>query len=403
MLSQEQKYFIQIISNYLQGEKSVCSSDINWQDIKKYALKHQVNGIVFSQCNQFMDDRIKDEMFNYSAIELCSYSQRVALYKMISDKFSAEKINFFSVKGLNVSKYYPMPQHRTMGDCDVLVAAKDLKRAEKTMEEMQFSRRQTPSFESIYEKNGLMFEIHYHLLYDEVANKKEDKIFGDAAWKHTTSKENSTEKIIDESFHFVYLLLHLKKHLIHKGVGFRQFIDIYVTATKAQLDWNYINRELQNLGLLKFAQVCGALTVKWFARDDQSNSPYGFKLAKIDDTFYEIVTKKIFDSGIFGTGDKSNKHNALLQKRINQESYSAVQYLAAKIRVVFPTYNDIRFAPKYSFVNRKPWLLPVAWIYRIILVILGKTEHSRITTEHRNNMNDMLKKRKNLLKRFGLL
>lgn len=403
MLSQEQKCFIQFISDYLQGEESVCLSNINWQDIKNYAKKHQVNGILFSQCNQFMDDCVKDQMFNYYAIELCRYSQRVALYQMISDKFSAEKIKFFSVKGLNVSKYYPMSQHRTMGDCDLMVAAKDLKRADKAMKEMNFSYCQTPDFESVYEKNGLVFEIHYHLLYDEIANKKEDRLFGDDVWKHTTAQQNSAEQIIDESFHFIFLLLHLKKHLIHKGVGFRQFIDIYVTAKKAQLDWDYINSELHNLDLFKFAQVCGALTVKWFAPNEQSNSPYGFKLAEIDDTFYEIVTQKIFDSGIFGNCDESNKYNTMLQKQINKEKYSVLQCLAEKIQVVFPKYNDIRFSAKYSFVDRKPWLLPVAWIYRIILVISGKTSRSQLTIEHQNNMNDTLNERKDLLKKFGLL
>ena len=30
----------------------------------------------------------------------------------------------------------------------------------------------------------------------------------------------------------------------------------------------------------------------------------------------------------------------------------------------FPSYQDMRIIPWYSFLDGRPWLLPAAWIYR---------------------------------------
>ena len=398
MLSAEQKYFFQIASDYINMTDTENVSGIDWEKLFWVFKKHQLLGILNNQCNKYITGDLNKKVFDYGVSELVVYKNREMHYEKVRNEFSKEGIPFVSVKGLNVAKYYPIVHNRTMGDCDIILHSSDLKRADKVMKKLGFKLTQTPDFENFYKKGKMYFEIHDHLLYDEIANTKDDIAFCDAIWNVSRQTEGSTELIVDESFHFVFLLLHLKKHLIHKGAGFRQFLDIYLVAKNVDLDWKYINDKFKTLNLTKFAQVCAALTVKWFGGDA---SIFGFPLTDLDDEFFDFATKKIFSGGVFGFDDKSNGSNAHMQYEINRERFTPTQKFASKIRVVFPAYNILRFSPDYSFIDRKPWLLPFVWIYRIFRIILVKSARQGITAG--SFKEGEIIDRKNYLKKFGLL
>ena len=398
MLYSEQRCFIRIITDYLNMTDTENISDVDWENLFSIFKKHQLIGIFNNQCYKYITGDTKKTVFDYGVSELVIFQNRQLNYNKIKSEFSNEGIDFISVKGLNVAKYYPVMQNRTMGDCDIIVHSADLRCADGVMKRLGFELKKTPDFESFYNKGKINFEIHDHLLYDEIANTKEDISFCDTIWEISKPQEGSTELIVDESFHFVFLLLHLKKHLIHKGAGFRQFLDIYLVAKNAKLDWNYINDKLKMLNLTKFAAVCATLTVKWFGVD---GSIYGFQLIDIDDEFYDMATQKIFSGGIFGFDDAENKTNTHMQYEINSENFTEAQKLLAKIRVVFPEYNTLRFSPDYSFVNKKPWLLPFVWIYRILRLVFVKSARNKGVAD--NSKSEDMIKRKNYLKDFGLL
>lgn len=398
MLSAEQRYFIQIINDYLNMTGTENVSGIDWEELFLIFKKHQLSGILNKQCNKYITGDVQKKVFDYGVSELVIYQNRELQYKKISNEFSKENIEFISVKGLNVAKYYPAIQNRTMGDCDIIVHSSDLGRADRVMKTLGFELKKTPDFENFYKKGKINFEIHDHLLYDEIANTKEDIDFCDTIWDISKLQDGSTELVVDESFHFVFLLLHLKKHLIHKGAGFRQFIDIYLVAKNANLNWQYINEKLKKLNLTRFAAVCAALTVKWFGCD---GSIYGFSLIDIDDEFYDLTTQKIFSNGIFGFEDAKNNANAKMQYKINSENFTPTQRLLAKIRVAFPSYNNLRFSPDYAFIDKKPWLLPLVWIYRILRLVFVRSLRKGITAG--DSKDEEILERKNFLKKFGLL
>ena len=91
-----------------------------------------------------------------------------------------------------------------------------------------------------------------------------------------------------------------------------------------------------------------------------------------------------------------------MQYQINKEKFTLNKRIIAKIRVVFPSYNNLRFSPKYSFVNKKPWLLPYVWVYRIFFIAFNKSARKSIRSDN-SGSNDEIIKRKKFLDNFGLL
>ena len=238
-----------LLSDYLNTRNS--NNMTATQEIIAVAQAHQVLPIVYYQT--------KDTTLRLAYIKAIStYTQRRALLEQINSAFS--EIPFFIAKGMTVAQYYPVPQLRTMGDCDIIVHECDKERAKQILLSLGFKETtgEWNDMEWHFQKQALDFELHHRLLYDEDVNTEQEKAFTDLVWDYVKDRE------LDVNFHFVYLLLHLKKHLLSRGVGIRQFMDLAVMSKNANLDCERISDFLHRVGIVNFAGVCSALCLRWF-------------------------------------------------------------------------------------------------------------------------------------------
>ena len=134
----EQGFFLQIMADHLAGGKTAPRTGIDWTIMKEFAHAHQVEGIIYYQCQEFMPEEacaFFERRFNAS---LYYYMNRKPLMQNIREVLSANGIPYFIVKGLEVAKYYPVPGLRTMGDTDIIVHAQDRDRAAKILTDSGF-------------------------------------------------------------------------------------------------------------------------------------------------------------------------------------------------------------------------------------------------------------------------
>lgn len=392
-MTKEQKFLLSVLADHINQRKTKLDdfdNPLDWEQLMTYAQNHQIEGILFHQCKEFLPQNIAARLSQLYASNLFYYSNRVRLYKQIEAELTSKEIAFYPVKGLEIAKLYPVPALRTMGDCDIVVHPQDKQNAHETMLELGFENDLQQDMEWTYFKNKLEFEIHDHLLYDETVNSQISKDFTALAWEYARKTSNGTGYELDWNFHFVFLLLHLKKHFLNSGVGFRQFMDLVVVTQYQPLDWDWLNEMLTKLELLEFAKNCCAFCERWF----DVKMPL---TATLDEDFFEKSTQKVFGNGIFGFSDETNRENA----NLNQ-----IQYKGKGITLlerVFPTYDNVKYVPHYSFVVGRPWLLPVVWVYRLFRsIFVGKANDGVKMINTALNSDNALEKRKDLLSQWGL-
>ncbi len=343
-----------------------------------YAKSHQILPIVYYQTK---DDALKSAYFQ----AISSYTQRKALLNQITEAFS--DIPFYTVKGVAVADFYPVPQLRTMGDCDIIVHECDKERARQRLLSIGFTE-QTGEWDNMewhFEKLGLDFELHHRLLYDETVNTEQEKAFADRAWDYVRGHE------LDINFHFVYVLLHLKKHLLNRGAGIRQFMDLAVMSRNAGLNREQVKGFLQQAGIEKFAGVCSALCVRWFGISLPVDTP------EITDEFFAQATDAIFANGVFGFEVSGYEEKAMLNTIQKSGKFGSI------IRHLFPSYKICCVTPKYKWINGKPFLLPVLWIYRIFWAVFsGKSKSSVEYISAVTSSDKALAERERVLNDWGL-
>lgn len=392
-MDKEKAFFLRMLSDHLQKKSTIFEDnldlDLNWETIVAIAKIHQVEGILYYQCKKYLPEHIKGRLAQLYAADLFYYSNRVKQYKEIAKRLNEEKIPFYTVKGMMVSQYYPVPALRTMGDCDIVVHSVDKSKTHDVMLSLGFENEYHQITEWTYYKNGMEFEIHDHLLYDEASNSKDSIDYTELAWEYAEPNDNSCYEL-DWNFHLVFLLLHLKKHILNSGVGFRQFMDLVVVMQNQELNWNWIVDALDRLEIRQFTEVCFTLCKYWF----------GIKMPlskDLDMSFLEESTEKIFGNGVFGFEDERNSNSDVYNKVEKQGKIKTI------LRYLFPAYRCIRYVPYYSFVDNRPWLLPVAWIYRFIRSLYyGKGEQSGKLITTALCSDEKVEERKTTFQKWGL-
>lgn len=389
-MTEEQNYFIQILADHINGSTTSPRSSINWSEISQLSHTHQIGGIVYYQCKDFLPESVYSSFEKDYSAEIYYYLNREQDTNKLIDAFKKNDIKAFLIKGLAVSKYYPVPALRTMGDSDIVIHGEDREKADSIMISLCYSREESPiGHEWQYYKHGMEYEIHDNLVYEElVTQDKQERFFNDC-WKYVK------DGVLDPSFHFLFLVLHLRKHLMNSGVGFRQFMDLALMSKKEpSLNWPWIEENLRKLDLFDFASRCAGFIKQWFGID------IPMATALPDDTFFETATQAIFNNGIFGFENSDNQKNATVNAI--RKSNSVSKGTAHKvITYVFPPYKTLSGNKIYSYLHGRPYLLPVAYVHHIIR---GFSHFSASKRDMKNNFanSDEIQKRDEYLKKWGL-
>ncbi len=374
-VTDDQITFLKILSDYINDRENTY---ILSPEIFSYAKSHELEGIVYKQCKS-----AKLQKKFYASVY--QFENKKNYIKELNDVLS--DIPHFFVKGFELAKYYKYPPLRTMGDVDLLVKKEDILRVRSLLKEQGFSLCPEVESVSVATKDSFVLEIHTSLIHSGIGDEKANEYFS-YCWDYV--KDNQ----LDKNYHFVFVVQHLKGHMISEGVGFRQFMDIALFSRDSNLNWDWIRTKLIQLNLWKFLKIVFAFIQRWF----DTNAP--IEVEKIDDDFFEIATQKIFTGGVFGHDDQLNKNTGITKQAINSGTSLRNARKKYLIQQLFPNYKTMCLLPYCSYINKSKLLLPIAWAHRIIY--RGSNYKFRESFADRINLNSDLQKRLSLLKKWGL-
>ena len=384
-------------------EGNKCIEDNCYLDfavLEHLTLQHNAGGMLYYQCKEWIKDVPSIHKSFLDSIFLSV--NRADILKEIVTRFKEENIDIICMKGTIFRDCYPVPELRSMGDIDFIIHTRDREKADHILRsDMGFSRFIDNQAVWTYCLGYFMIEVHDHMFYEYLANAIDYRGYFDHVWEHCHSGvvfgiKADNLYVPDESFHFLYLMVHTAKHIINNGAGFRAFLDMVFVLKKQNLNMEWIKQELKTLQLYDFTRTCFALCERWFG----VCMPFGEKY--LDEQFFEEITEKTFADGIFGLDNLQNEgaHSA---KEIKRDDRGYLQgALLLTLHKVFPAYDDMQLIPWYSWVDGRPWLLPAAWVYRWFYCLRKKAGHSINLLLEPFARRDIVEKRKELIKSWGL-
>lgn len=368
-MTAEQTLFLALLRDHVHGTASaVPPPETDWEALLDIAKAQCLAGVCYVQLRslpgipsetlRLFHGRFLNDVF-FAA-------NRRAELERVSRELNAQGVPILLFKGCVVKETWPVPELRTMGDIDVLIRAEDREKSDRAMESLGYKSFKDHHAVWTYFKDQIEFELHDHMFYEHLSSQVDYQGYFDRAWDFTSPD-------LDASFHLLYLLAHLAKHLTNRGMGFRSFLDLvfWCRAKEAELRWDWIYGELETLGLLRFAETAFAFCRDWF----QVSTPLSG--GELTPAFFCLTTDKVFEDGIFGLENKQNEIAGSAKEIAHSKTPYWLGALHLSLKRLFPSYRDMQLVPWYNFVDGRPWLLPAAWVYRWFYCLANKSAHSR--------------------------
>lgn len=362
------------------------------------------NAVYSQDFFQKQDDGFK-AMFKSMAFKLIfSQIQRTSRFLELYKKLREENIKFLVFKGIIFRNMYNNPDDRMSADEDIVVCAEDYDRVKEilTGEGLEFIDK---GEECAYfcSNTGLCIEASKSLFSeDSKAYGHLNDLFDDIFEKSIEIDVDGVAiSTLSHQQHLIYIVFHNMKHFLTGGFGIRQVADFfkYIETYGEFIDWKEFWSDLKELNYDTFALNLIDISLKYLGFDDSKvvypGEHYRFEDLKKSDKYYinsDALISDILDAGVFGASTMDRKHTALMTLDAVEDNSSG-----NRLKAVFPSVDYLK--GRYTYLQKYPVLLPVAWIQRIFSY-MKKNEDNSIS--YINTM-ELGKQRIALLKEYKII
>lgn len=349
------EYLIHLLICALKDEQpEEKPENISFEKVFTLGKLHEVGNIAFLSVDRLENKPVKDlynewQVFYFHSVQRDARQseERAKILSLLHEN----KIRTLEAQGTVTKKYYPYPELRMMSDIDIIVDKENLPKINELVQSLGYETELTDKEEvNAFNHNGMEIEFHYDFFTEHMYTPKE-KYYNavNSPFEHAKPKnDNAFEYILDETYFYLYSLLHTIKHFEHSGCGIRRIMDIYIlnNALKDKIDFDFINSVIVKYGFRDSADKLFALEKFWFENIEPS--------VDLTDTIKDIIS-----GGNHGTDDLKLK-NELKQ---DKESLGIDNPKRQRIKdIIFPEKEGIYEA--YPICRERGYSQLMCWIYR---------------------------------------
>ncbi|MBP3360168.1 MAG: nucleotidyltransferase family protein [Clostridia bacterium] len=423
-MTYEFEYLISTLSYAAVGRPvSKPSEAIDWRKVYSLAVNHSVIPMFayafgFSDIDFISEDAAASMKKQAQDIMLSAYIKKINILNML-DKLNKNAAKAIVLKGFALSSCYFVPDARISGDTDIYVGTEAEQKTLDFFTEQGF----TVEKRNKYQKESKCYNAECGLI--EVHAAMYDDLTKNIWFEHLTEKELIKEPYIrveTEGKYFytlgytdnmIYIALHLIRHFISSGMSLRQMLDVTLFYAK--------NKE--KIDLARFWDTMTKLRYKTLINTVFSASIRYFRLPE---EWMELLTEKVSadaemmllddleEGGYLGNDDAANRIDgkSMYSKAKGDEKKSYFghklfllrRFFVFALPALFPTAKELKL--KYSYARNHPFLLPAAWIHRLIFGGFSAIRNRKIKTEivmNEKSMSEAGIKRMEMFKKLNMV
>lgn len=357
-MNDAEKYLLRVLRGFVQGEDPGPFSG-DWQQLYTLSMMHSVTGILGHSVMSYPheDNAPIAQMMRRQCLQtMALFSQRGEAMAKLTEALSNEGIDHLLFKGYVVRDYYTIPELRTFGDIDFLIRPDDRKKSDALMKQWGFEPKEDWEPVFSYIRGSEFYEIHSHVLETDISERADYCEYFSHIWDYVIQQSEHTF-VLKPEYHLLYLLTHIAKHIHGSGAGVRMYLDIafFLKHFGNDLDWAWFRNELEKLNFYDFTNMVFTFVKREFG----VKSP--IPLHSVDEQTYQNFLDFTMAGGTFGKFGRDSSIIQLKNQDISEESVSKGRTLLHRF---FPPAAQIE--RRYTYLQGRHWLLPVAWVHRVI-------------------------------------
>jgi hypothetical protein len=299
-------------------------------------------------------------------------TRRTAAFHELYRKLAQQGLWPLVLKGLVCRNLYPQPDDRPSSDEDLLIEAASFSVVHSALLECGLCcdcPEPTAQVDEItYSVSDLRLELHLSLFQtDSSAYGHLNALFAGVHERSVALEiDGSPIRTLSPTDHLLYLICHAYKHFLHSGVGIRQVCDIAFLADRCgrEIDWNHIRKCCDEVRIAYFAAALFSIA----SRHLGFSMPLVFSLLHVDE---RAMLRDMLSGGVYGAVDENRQHSATITLGAVSKQQGGGGF-SGFLNAVFLPLESMESG--YPYLKKRPWLLPAAWLDRVIHYIshLGK-------------------------------
>ena len=350
-MTNTEKFFVECVKRGIKDEKIESIPDeLDYKQLHKLCMSHSMSVIVF-----YALENVKDKLLP----EFVSALQRSVHYHVMLDVQSEYDTKEFlsameerglkhmPLKGYHLKKLYSSTEMRYASDCDVLIDVAQLKEVRALVDELGLKTKRHDEHHDIvyYPSTKTIFELHKSIFVGTL-----EKYFG-VGFERAHLKEGTKAfyELPPEDF-YASILGHSAYHFAEDaGVGIRHLTDVYLYKKACNLDYEYLDTELEKCGLLKFKNMF------------EKVADYFFDGAEADEETKRLG-EHILESSLLA--NKGKKVASDIAANIGENNDKKARRKTFWLKI-FPPKVHMQFS--YPVLKKVVWLLPlfypIRWVH----------------------------------------
>ena len=373
-MDQQIIHLCELIKNVIHPDgKAVSENEINWSYMIQLSREHNLLPILLEEAVKYptyisRPEYLKEmsEAFTIVGMQTKKTDAFLKLYKA----FLEADLHPLVMKGLICRQLYgKLRDHRPSSDEDILIRISEYERAKEVLvangyaaqmeveTKAQLEKLQEVTF--IHPTEKLHIELHVNPMgREDDARSQMSDYFKDVFDNYLDiSVEGVMVRTMNHQSHFVFLVLHTFKHFIGGGFGIRQMLDILL----------YMKEYGTEIDKVKLREALDRFKAYDFLSDmiHIGNAYLGFELEPLEEAKCpdELLEDMVL-CGVFGNETEAQRAaertvkfstgNYLKKKKVNS--------FVMLWKTIFP--NREYLLDNSPELEKKPWLLPVAWVKR---------------------------------------
>lgn len=379
MTNQEEiNYMIHLLKCAVSDETpQIPTANLDWDFIFQLSLRHRITSTFYFGIKKLPESTVRkiphmDAYISSYKMNLVSDANRAYELERLQPVLIQHNIDYMFLKGSVIKNYYPDTSMRYMNDMDILFRGADFKVIDHIFEDLGYEILHKDAKDTAYKNpiNKVVIEMQPHLI-DMGYTRWYDYL--EKMWEKCTHKGNAYE-MSQEDF-YIYHIIHMAKHFLNGGIGLIHMIDVYIMLKNFQIDLDYVNNQLKEIGLIRFQQTIRLLIRHWFSSEDLHRISDENMLSSEE---IKLLTKYILRGGAFGSR-KQQEINHIVSR--GDEKRSIRKKLFPNMTIMVNYYGQS--------LRRYPFLLPFYWIRLNISRLLHLIKESKTII---NNMNSISEK-----------
>lgn len=372
VLKESEVQILRIIKKAIDPEfQGEINPHLDWVKLFDFGKLHKINpilceGLLSADIDAEVKKRFSDDYLKQALVHFSQANKLIS----ITNAFDKNGIDYMIAKGTRLKALYPKPEMRIMVDMDILIRVSQYDKIKKCMLDLGLFEKGESDHEFIWSDNRFVnIELHKRLFPSY--NPDFTKYFGTGWERAKKQNDESNSFSLSPEDEYIFVFTHFAKHYRDGGIGIRHMTDLYLFEKKNPgLDNGYITAELTKLGLCEFYKNIKKTLLVWF-EDGESCE------------ITSHITQRIFTSGAYGTTENANQAKALRVK--NRSKTLARGRLGLVLEIAFPSLELMK--EKFTFLEKFPVLLPLAWILRMFNGALFKQKNIKKTFSQLGSIN----------------